>query len=150
MTQPGEQTRVLSGREQGEVNLAKLRDYLDGLAAANEELPMDGERPNISAISKASGVPRSAFYTNGGIKKLLADFLGVAPGESPAGDDQFARHQEQVELRDRRILQLEQRLAAVQAENQGLRGQVVELKKSLRRYQIIEDEVVTAGRRIIP
>lgn len=150
MTESRKQTHVLSGREQGEMNVVKLRLYLDGLRTTNEGLPMDAGRPNISAISKASGVPRNAFYTNGGIKTLLAEFLGLSPSECPTGDDESARHQQQLELRDRRILQLEQRFAAVQAENRGLRDQVIELKKDLSRYQIIEDEVLKAGRRIIP
>ena len=78
-------TNRLSGRERGEQNLAKVRVYLAGLKADNEPLPLDDGRPNIKAISDASGVLRSVFYTNAGVKRLLALFTGSGgePTEPP-------------------------------------------------------------------
>src|ERR1700680_3418790 len=110
----------LSGPERGEQNLAKGRSYLAGLQAAGQSLPLEDGRPNISAIAETAGVLRNVFYTNSGVKKLLADCVG---GRALAADGSAAlsRAQHQAEAKDRRILQIEQQLANVKAENEELR-----------------------------
>ena len=94
----------LSGPERGEQNLAKVRSYLAGLQVAGQSLPLEDGRPNISAIAEAAGVLRNVFYTNSGVKKLLAEFVG---GPAPVADGSAAlsRAQQQVETKGRRILQ---------------------------------------------
>jgi hypothetical protein len=96
----------LSGRERGEENLTKVRSYLAGLNAASEALPFEGGRPNITAIAEASGVLRNVFYTNAGVKRLLAEFIGGdrCSTERPAG---LAHAEGQLDIKDRRILRLE-------------------------------------------
>lgn len=140
----------LSGPERGEVNLAKVRTYLEGLRESGQGLPMEGRRPNITAISEASGVLRNAFYTNKGIRKLLREFLGSDIPDAAGENDSSTYYKEQIELRDRRILQLEQQLAASQAETHELRQRLAASEQRLEYYQILEDQVVKAGRRIIP
>jgi len=58
----------LSGRERGEENLAKVRSYLAGLKAAGQPLPLEDERPNITAIAEACGVlhPAQGQFCSGG------------------------------------------------------------------------------------
>ena len=72
----------ISGRERGEENLARVRRYLAGLKTAGQSLPLQDGRPNITAIAEASGVLRNVFYTNAGVKRLLAEFIGNNPGSA--------------------------------------------------------------------
>jgi hypothetical protein len=138
----------LSGRERGQENLAKVRRYLDGLKATGQSLSFEDGRPNISAVAEASGVLRNVFYTNAGVKRLLAEFIGgCGSSEAPAS---LARADHQLEIKDRRILQLEQQLASVKAETEELRKQLATAEQKLGRYKLIEEEVLKAGRRVIP
>ena len=139
----------LSGRERGEENLAKVRRYLDGLKATGQSVPLQDGGPNITAIAEASGVLRNVFYTNAGVKRLLAEFIG-GPGEGnqePAG---LTRAQRQLDIKERRILQLEQQLASVRVEAEELRKRLAVAEQKLIRYRVIEEEIVQAGRRVIP
>lgn len=142
-------TNRLSGRERGEQNLARVREYLAGLKAANQLLPFDDGRPNITAISEASGVLRNVFYTNAGVKRLLASFTvsGCEVKEPPA---RVLHTERQIEIKDRRILQLEQQLASAKAESEELRKRLTAALRMLDRYRVIEDEVLKTGRRVIP
>src|SRR5260370_29472049 len=139
----------LSGRERGEENLAKVRSYLAGLKAASQPLPFEDVHPNITAIAEASGVLRNVFYTNAGVKRLLAEFVGGSGG-STEQTASLARAERQLEVKDRRILQLEQQLATLQAETEELRKRLTAADQKLARYKLIEDDVVKAGRRMIP
>ncbi|SRR6266851_3371734 len=139
----------LSGRERGEENLAKVRSYLAGLKVASQPLPIEDGRPNITAIAEASGVLRNVFYTNSGVKRLLAEFVGIA-GVSTEQPLRLARTERQLEIKDRRILQLEQQLASVKAEAGELRRRLAATEQKLGRYKLIEEEVLKEGRRVIP
>src|SRR5450432_2791255 len=123
----------LSGPERGEQNLAKVRSYLAGLQAAGQSLPLEDGRPNISAMAEAAGVLRNVFYTNSGVKRLIAEFIG---GPAPVADGSAAlsRAQQQAEAKDRRILQIEQQLANVRAENEELRNRLTSAERELARY----------------
>lgn len=146
---PGKRDMGLSGPERGEENLAKMRKYLTGLRAAGQSLPQKDGRPNISAIAEAAGVLRNVFYTNSGVKKLLVEFEG---GADPAAADSLARlrAQQQADAKGRRVLQLEQQLAAVKAENEELRGRLAAAEQELARCAFIEEHVIKAGKRVLP
>jgi Family of unknown function (DUF6262) len=137
----------LSGRERGAENLAKVRSYLAGLKMAGQPLPFEDDRPNITAIAEASGVLRNVFYTNAGVKRLLAEFIAGSDGSEQRSD--IARTERQLEIKDRRILRLEQQLASVKAEAEELRRQLATAEQKLVRYQLIED-VLQTGRRVVP
>jgi len=139
----------LSGRERGEENLTKVRRYLAGLQAARQLLPLQDGRPNITAIAEASGVLRNVFYTNAGVKRLLADFIDgpEKDKEQPTG---LARAHRQLDIKERRILQLEQQLTGVMAENEDLRKRLVATEQKLARYRVIEEEILLTGRRVVP
>ncbi|MCZ2076271.1 MAG: DUF6262 family protein [Bryobacterales bacterium] len=141
-------TNRLSGRERGEQNLARVREYLARLKEANEPLPLDDGRPNITAISEASGVLRNVFYTNAGVKRLLAAFTGN--GDTVEKSARTIHTERQIEIKDRRILQLEQQLATAKAESEELRKRLAAALQMLDRYRVIEDEVLKSGRRVIP
>jgi hypothetical protein len=139
----------LSGREQGEENLAKVRRYLAGLRAIGQSLPLQDGHPNITAIAEASGVLRNVFYTNAGVKRLLAEFIG-GPDEGKKPPTGLARAERQLEIKERRILQLEQQLASVKAETAELRKRLAAAEQNLARYAVIEEEILKAGKRVIP
>ncbi len=139
----------LSGPERGEQNLAKVRSYLAGLQVAGQSLPLEDGRPNISAIAEAAGVLRNVFYTNSGVKKLLAEFVG-GPAPVADGSATLSRAQQQVETKGRRILQLEQQLANVKAENEDLRKRLAAAEQELARCAFIEEYIVKAGKRVMP
>jgi hypothetical protein len=139
----------LSGRERGEENLARVRRYLADLKGNGQSLPSQDGRPNITAIAKASGVLRNVFYTNAGVKRLLVEFIGDLD-EVKMGPTGLARVQRQLDMKERRILQLEQQLASVKAENEELRKRLAAAEQKLTRYQVIEEDVLQAGRRVIP
>jgi len=139
----------LSGRERGEENLAKVRRYLAGLRAIGQSLPLQDGHPNITAIAEASGVLRNVFYTNAGVKRLLAEFIGD-PDEGKKPPTGLARAERQLEIKERRILQLEQQLASVKAETAELRKRLAAAEQNLARYAVIEEELLKAGKRVIP
>jgi len=139
----------LSGRERGEENLAKVRRYLADLKGTGQSLPLQDGRPNITAIGEASGVLRNVFYTNAGVKRLLAEFIGGV-GEVKMEPTGLARAQRQLDMKERRILQLEQQLASVKAETEELRKRLAAAEQKLISYRVIEEDVLQAGRRVIP
>jgi hypothetical protein len=139
----------LSGPERGEQNVAKVRAYLASLKTAGEFLPQEDGRPNISAIAEAAGVLRNVFYTNGRVKRLLTEFMG-RPGSHGGEASELSRAQRQLEIKDRRVLQLEQQLASVKAEAEELRKRLAAAEQKLVRYKLIEEEVLKTGRRVIP
>jgi hypothetical protein len=55
-----------------------------------------------------------------------------------------------VETKGRRILQLEQQLANVKAENEDLRKRLAAAERELARYAFIEEYIVKAGKRVMP
>ena len=139
----------ISGRERGEENLARVRRYLAGLKTAGQSLPLQDGRPNITAIAEASGVLRNVFYTNAGVKRLLAEFMGNNPGSTKPSAG-LAPAERQLDIKNRRILQLEQELASVKAETEELRKRLAAAEQNLVRYKVIEEDVLQAGRRVIP
>jgi hypothetical protein len=141
-------TNRLSGRERGEENLAKVRSYLAGLTVAHQSLPFEDGRPNITAIAEACGVLRNVFYSNAGVKRLLAEFIGG--NRDSEGLPILARAERQLEIKDRRILQLEQQLANAKAEKEELRKLLAIAEQKLHCYKVIEEEVLKAGRRVVP
>ncbi len=137
----------LSGRERGEENLAKVRTYLAGLRAAGQPLPSESGRPNITAIAEACGVLRNVFYTNAAVRRLLAEAAGGAATSQPP---RLAHAERQLEVKNRRILQLEQQLSSARAECEELRERLAATETELARYTVIEEEILKAGRRVIP
>ena len=55
-----------------------------------------------------------------------------------------------LDIKERRILQLEQQLASVKAETAELRKRLAAAEQKLARYAVIEEEIIKAGKRVIP
>lgn len=135
----------LSPVERGEANVARLREYLEGLRQSGEGLPLNvGGAPNRTAIAAACGFRRNVLHTNNAAVRLLDEFLGKGTGtaEGPGAEGRASAQAVQIGALEQRVMRLEQRLAAVTAERD-------ELRSRLSRYKVIEEEVLKKGRRVI-
>lgn len=125
-----------SGAESGAENVAKLKAYLGGVDA----LPARNGKIAMTAIAEAAGVDRQALYRNPEAARLLEEAAAEKglKGIEPRDD---AEDGKSVVL-ERRITSLEQRNAALFAEN-------AELRRQLKAYGVVED-LMTQGKRAIP
>lgn len=128
-----------SGAAVGAANVEALRKYLEALKVEGRPLPMRGGEVNRSAIALACGFDRQVLYKNPAAAALLA--AAVADLPAVATGEEETKPEAKSDRRDRRILSLEQQLAASRAECAGLR-------EKLRRLEQVEDIMVTTGRRV--
>ncbi|MBB5052217.1 hypothetical protein HNQ36_002191 [Afipia massiliensis] len=111
-----------------------LKHYLDTV----ESLPARGGKLNVSAVAEACGFDRGVLYTNPECNRLLKAVLeekglgGFAERDDDPAD-------ERRRILEHRVNQLEQRNAALMAENEELRAKV-------RQFGHIENHVITTGR----
>ncbi|MCK1713120.1 hypothetical protein [Bradyrhizobium sp. 143] len=129
-----------SGSVLGAENTETLEKYLKALELEGRPLPMRGGEVNRSAIALACGFDRQVLYKNPAAAALLAAAIAKLPAAA-AADEEEAKPETKSDRRDRRILSLEQQLAASRAECAGLR-------EKLRRLEQVEDIMVTTGRRV--
>ena len=115
-------------------NVERLRKYLSGI----EALPSRGGQLNATAVARACGFDRGVLYQNPECKRLLNEALaakglrGLEEHETPAFDDR-KRQLEQL------VTKLEQRNAALKAENDTLRDK-------LKRLHHVEAHMIATGR----
>ncbi len=125
-----------SGRDVGVENVRKLKVYLDSA----DSVPARNGKVAITALAEACGVDRQALYRNPAAKALIGDAVAKKglKGVEPREGAEDAQHV----LLERRITSLEQRNAALAAEN-------FELRRKLRQYAAVED-IMCQGKRVIP
>lgn len=149
----------------GKENERKWEEYWGSLCTQGKYLPVkaNGE-VNIARVGRDSKIGRENLYKNPNIyPKLLAAIEETLKAESKIARDQpesdmsvqVNRRSEnavnkQLEARDRRIRELEEKVAVLAAENHELRRQVKTLEDESKRYEFIENMVAETGRRIIP
>lgn len=123
------------GLQIGREYVDALRRYLDNICA----LPARGGKLNVTAVAEASGVPRQSLYKNDECRALLEaavetkGLVGIVERAEGTGGNVVL---------ERRLTALEQKNAALMAENH-------ELRRQLRRYRHI-DEMLEQGRRVMP
>ncbi len=95
---------------------------------------------HVSEMERLLGIPRTAFYTNPGLREMLEKAIaekGLRPIQAKAPgltcDDSYVRTLEQ------RIKSLEQKLDAEKAAN-------AELRSKLRRLDALEQTLIVSGR----
>jgi hypothetical protein len=130
------------GADVGKEHVERLREYLHTLRTEGKPLPARDGRPNLSAIALACGFGRWVFYDNSAARELLERFAKEFGLEEKDGAPEQEVDTEK-RLLKARILQLEQRNAALKAENDGLR-------RKLKQYAHIEEHMIETGRRVIP
>lgn len=149
----------------GKENEHRWEEYWTGLRAQGKYLPVkaNGE-VNVAQIGRDSKVGRENLYKNPRIyPKLLAairetmDSQRAAVTESNTSSTSSVAErkredavQRQLELRDRRIKDLEEKLAVSTAENYQLRSEIKTLKEERSRFEFIENMISETGRRIRP
>jgi hypothetical protein len=127
----------LSGAALGAENAARVRAYLGNLEAAGRGLPERDGKPNMSAIALAAGVDRQVLYKNPAAKAAIEEAAArLGLGAFEPRPEQSVR-----DLRDQRILKLEQENAALKAENSDLR-------RRLRQLEHVESHIAETGRRV--
>lgn len=149
----------------GKENEEKWKDYWDGLRAKDKYLPIKANGDvNVAQVGRDSKIGRENLYKNPNIHpKLLAAIEETlkaqresAQGISEPGSPVYVNSKredithKQLESRDRRIRELEEKVAVLMAENQELRRQTRTLEDEYARYEFIENMVAETGRRILP
>lgn len=150
-----------SSQDIGKRHLASLKAFLD----SGQLLPVSPKRVgvlNITALVKATSIPRSSFYQNENIEELLDEACtkqkitrqgasfpkvdSVAEQTDRGLPDSQGKSDPRTKAMERRLHRLEQQNAVLVAENFDLRGQVKQLKLQLGR----DDMQIESGRRIPP
>jgi len=133
-----------SGQQRGAENVDSLAEYLVGLDQAGATMPLnlDGS-PNYSEIARHCGFGRQVFYTNERARALVEQRLTRFEESREGQKIRKALHK--VDIQDRRIQNLEEKVATLEAEVEALRRQNRELQERLRQYELIED-VMSIGR----
>jgi chromosome segregation ATPase len=149
----------------GKENERKWEEYWSGLRAQGKYLPVkvSGE-VNVAQVGRDSKIGRENLYKNPNIHpKLLTAIEETQSAQREVVNDAPEPHapmqvnrgreeitQKQLEVRDRRIRELEEKLAVLTAENHELRQQIKALEDAGSRYEFIENMVAETGRRIRP
>ena len=94
---------------------------------------------NVSAVALACGFDRAVLYQNPAARQLLKEAAArLGLDAKVSAWDAVA-----VDLRDQRILKLEQ-------ENANLKAEIFELRRNLRRLEHVEEIMIETGRRVSP
>ena len=148
----------------GKDNERKWEEYWNGLRAQGMYLPVkaNGE-VNVAQVGRDSRIGRENLYKNPNIHpKLLAAIKDTLKAQNGVVKDvlesdapvQFEKMRDgihkQIEARDRRIRELEDKVAVLTVENYELRRQVKTLEDESSRYEFIENMLAETGRRILP
>jgi len=127
-----------NGKQLGIENLNRLKDYLSGLEAKGEKVPMSGERPNVSAIALGCGFDRQVLYKNPACRNLMEDAVRKIGGASIATVKNVKSHDPKAQ----RIRELEKRLADLQEKLEASEAAV----RELRPYKRLYDAAIETGR----
>jgi hypothetical protein len=118
--------------------VAYLSDsYLDRVAISGGKLPSQNGKVNASAVALACGFDRAVLYQNPGARQMLHEAAAKLGLDAQVS----TREAVSVDLRDQRILKLEQ-------ENATLKAEVFELRRNVRRLEHVEEIMVETGRRV--
>ena len=149
----------------GKENELKWEEYWNGLRAQGKYLPVKASgEVNVAQVGRDSKIGRENLYKNPNIHpKLLAAIEETLKAQretikdtsEPDAPVQVNSKREsitykQIESRDRRIRELEEKVAVLTVENHELRQRVKILEDESARYEFIENIVAETGRRILP
>jgi chromosome condensin MukBEF ATPase and DNA-binding subunit MukB len=151
-TPQDESQQKKSGQQLGKENFEAFSKYLEGIKLQGKHLPSHNGQVNKTSMALACGFRRQTFETNNDVAMLLEQAIqdiGLDSGASPKSGR--AEHTERrLDSSDRRVRELEERLALKTAEGETLRGRVKDLEEKLRQYSAFEEVMTTTGRRFIP
>jgi len=147
----------------GRDNERKWEEYWNGLRAQGKYLPVkaNGE-VNVAQVGRDSKIGRENLYKNPNIHpKILAAIEETLKAQKEIIKDGYEPDvtvnrgreeikQKQIEARDRRIRELEEKVAVLIAEKYELRRRIKTLEDERSRYEFIESMITETGRRILP
>jgi hypothetical protein len=149
----------------GKENERKWEEYWNDLRAQGKYLPVkvNGE-VNVTQVGRDSKIGRENLYKNPNIyPKLLvainetfeaqrAANIGTNSSNAPIQIEHKRADaaQKQIEIRDRRIKDLEEKVAVLMVENHELRSEIKILKEEKSKFELIENIISESGRRILP
>lgn len=139
MDEESKEPRRKNGQQIGAEYTDTLARYFNRLREEGRGLPARNGKVSISAVAQASGVDKQSLYKNSHCRALLEQ-AAINLGLSGIGQRRGELPQDS--WKDERILNLEQKVASLQAEVEGLRHQV-------NRYAHIEQHLVETGRRVV-
>ena len=133
-----------NGQQRGAENVASVAEYLDRLDRTGELVPLNPDGgPNYSEIARHCGFGRQVFYTNEKARSLVEQRIQGFAKLHESQKERSALHK--ADVQDRHIQRLEEKVATLSAEVEGLRQQNRGLQERLRQYELIE-EVMDIGR----
>jgi hypothetical protein len=147
----------------GRDNERKWEEYWNGLRAQGKYLPVkaNGE-VNVAQVGRDSKIGRENLYKNPNIHpKILTAIEETLKAQKEVIKDSYESdvpviggrediNQKQIEARDRRIKELEEKVAVLIAEKYDLRRRIKVLEDERSRYEFIESMITETGRRILP
>jgi hypothetical protein len=141
-----------SGQQKGRENVEKVRAYVNIKRQRSEPLPgnRDGQ-PNLSAIAFECEFDRGVFRDNPEARAVIEDAakeLGITT-EKKESPGRIEHTEKRLEKSNRRVQELEGRLAVVIAERDAFKRENRELKEKLHQYTVFEEVMTTNGRRFI-
>lgn len=140
-----------SGRQQGELNAQAFAAW--AASKTDDDFRAMANRGVLSRteVARECGFAKSALDQNPRIKAALRDLedslrsRGILPAaverDSDAGGDPLMREPGRL----RAALDVE-RLRRLEQENAGLKAEVVELKRTLEKYAVLQDALALTGR----
>lgn len=157
-----------NGQQLGKENLQAIESYVAGLKAEGQRLPSREGKPNLSAIALSCGFGRQVFYANNKNNKAHAliekavveigleneqsdEMQSVSNGET-SGEQagKSAHNQKRLDISERRVRELEAKMAVKTVEVETLRARIKDLETRLRKYETFEEVMISNGRRYIP
>lgn len=141
-----------SGQEIARENVEKVQKYLDDLKLHEKRLPSRYGKPNWTKIASECGLKdRGIFYDNDTARALVEQAVSdIGLETQEAGSKRAAYTEQRLDVSERNVQRLTEKLAVVTAEKEELNREVKTLKERLRQYEVIEEVMTTNGRRFIP
>jgi hypothetical protein len=162
-----------NGQQIGRENAQRVRDYVAHLKKVKRPLPSRGSKPNWTAIALACQLKgRGVLYENDEARRLIEEAVndpdvglesklaaeehsyeeisGETLAQVPVEGGRIAYTQRQLDVKQRRVQELEERLAERDAAYEAIKRENTELKERLRKYELFEEVMTTNGRRYIP
>lgn len=134
-----------SKQERGDENLKIILEYLNNLKATGKQFRLRNGRPDIAAISQATGLDRQVFYRNKRIALALKDFVGICTAAVDSVNGSCGRCDAIRRKRD----SLQRNYESLQEKYVERDTELQELRKKLMQQEAAEG-ILTSGRRWIP
>ncbi|EHY1014418.1 hypothetical protein K6P01_000499 [Vibrio parahaemolyticus] len=140
---------MANGKQLAQENLAKFEAWKATKSDCDYKNIVFRGKLNRGELSKQTGIGKSAFRQNPALADSLEQLemylrdIGILPKEakSPSYYPSFSKQDTSTQMRDTNI----NKVRVLEAENNKLRAQVLELKAKLSRYSELEEVISSMG-----